>query len=78
MKLAHMADLKKRMLQWGHDKIVMEVHHSEYAASGARLLQWGHDKIVMEVSSSQLNSFYSVTFSPYFRLWKTITCFNII
>ena len=39
-----------QVLQWGHDKIVMEViHHKKYEV-WPYLLQWGHDKIVMEVS----------------------------
>ena len=37
------------MLQWGHDKIVMEVRKTTTQAAAALLLQWGHDKIVMEV-----------------------------
>ena len=36
-------------LQWGHDKIVMEVLPRIFLAISITLLQWGHDKIVMEV-----------------------------
>ena len=36
-------------LQWGHDKIVMEVKVYEGVQEEAITLQWGHDKIVMEV-----------------------------
>ena len=44
-------EVKMGMLQWGHDKIVMEV--GELATLFFKLdrLQWGHDKIVMEVYS---------------------------
>ena len=38
------------MLQWGHDKIVMEVAALERLMQQTRVLQWGHDKIVMEVA----------------------------
>ena len=38
-------------LQWGHDKIVMEVPHINQNEMGRFMLQWGHDKIVMEVVS---------------------------
>ena len=41
------------MLQWGHDKIVMEVNPSFNGPSMPPKLQWGHDKIVMEVSRSK-------------------------
>ena len=38
------------VLQWGHDKIVMEVVRIELVrAAISYSLQWGHDKIVMEV-----------------------------
>ena len=37
-------------LQWGHDKIVMEVPFDSYCSFNPYKLQWGHDKIVMEVS----------------------------
>ena len=37
-------------LQWGHDKIVMEVPNSGIRYGWVVMLQWGHDKIVMEVS----------------------------
>ena len=37
------------MLQWGHDKIVMEVASAVDVFLNAPPLQWGHDKIVMEV-----------------------------
>ena len=43
------------MLQWGHDKIVMEVTQYEIEPVLAHELQWGHDKIVMEVSKSFLH-----------------------
>ena len=36
-------------LQWGHDKIVMEVKLRLRSLNKVRQLQWGHDKIVMEV-----------------------------
>ena len=36
-------------LQWGHDKIVMEVSALSKPGTGLPVLQWGHDKIVMEV-----------------------------
>ena len=36
-------------LQWGHDKIVMEVIDSALECISRCWLQWGHDKIVMEV-----------------------------
>ena len=36
-------------LQWGHDKIVMEVTAKLNATVDYVELQWGHDKIVMEV-----------------------------
>ena len=39
------------MLQWGHDKIVMEVGGAGLVVYAAIKLQWGHDKIVMEVFS---------------------------
>ena len=42
------------LLQWGHDKIVMEVSATELpAGAGAVPLQWGHDKIVMEVMNQK-------------------------
>ena len=37
------------MLQWGHDKIVMEVAAQHQIQIFQNQLQWGHDKIVMEV-----------------------------
>ena len=37
------------MLQWGHDKIVMEVNPVTSETMIGQELQWGHDKIVMEV-----------------------------
>ena len=46
--------MKETPLQWGHDKIVMEVQLKIDASVTAALLQWGHDKIVMEVSSQLL------------------------
>ena len=42
--------MKETPLQWGHDKIVMEVQLKIDASVTAALLQWGHDKIVMEVT----------------------------
>ena len=39
----------KAQLQWGHDKIVMEVWIRAIHGAASILLQWGHDKIVMEV-----------------------------
>ena len=36
-------------LQWGHDKIVMEVKQTKRGKNMVYRLQWGHDKIVMEV-----------------------------
>ena len=36
-------------LQWGHDKIVMEVIPLVIDIVHGCKLQWGHDKIVMEV-----------------------------
>ena len=36
-------------LQWGHDKIVMEVKVHIGSTDKSAGLQWGHDKIVMEV-----------------------------
>ena len=36
-------------LQWGHDKIVMEVTIYGSIRNPPNPLQWGHDKIVMEV-----------------------------
>ena len=42
------------MLQWGHDKIVMEVGTYLVSLSGTAGLQWGHDKIVMEVDRMKL------------------------
>ena len=36
-------------LQWGHDKIVMEVYTHKRNMFLILELQWGHDKIVMEV-----------------------------
>ena len=36
-------------LQWGHDKIVMEVYFIKVWFIDSTQLQWGHDKIVMEV-----------------------------
>ena len=44
--------LKMNGLQWGHDKIVMEVRATSAAPKEEVMLQWGHDKIVMEVSYS--------------------------
>ena len=41
-------------LQWGHDKIVMEVYTPELAKCSTCWLQWGHDKIVMEVDAWQI------------------------
>ena len=38
------------MLQWGHDKIVMEVSYLYSRIFRRSQLQWGHDKIVMEVA----------------------------
>ena len=38
-------------LQWGHDKIVMEVEPAEPGEPVEEKLQWGHDKIVMEVKA---------------------------
>ena len=40
---------KEDRLQWGHDKIVMEVDDLSGSDNIVGLLQWGHDKIVMEV-----------------------------
>ena len=37
------------VLQWGHDKIVMEVGYLIRSEYKGYTLQWGHDKIVMEV-----------------------------
>ena len=37
------------LLQWGHDKIVMEVKVKSVYQNMQIMLQWGHDKIVMEV-----------------------------
>ena len=39
-------------LQWGHDKIVMEVIVPPASSWWQIPLQWGHDKIVMEVKNS--------------------------
>ena len=39
-------------LQWGHDKIVMEVQHVDVPLDVHTQLQWGHDKIVMEVTQT--------------------------
>ena len=39
----------KVWLQWGHDKIVMEVRIANELYPFTVKLQWGHDKIVMEV-----------------------------
>ena len=39
------------MLQWGHDKIVMEVSIVTRWRKNKVALQWGHDKIVMEVNA---------------------------
>ena len=41
------------MLQWGHDKIVMEVSTACLLSVIYTPLQWGHDKIVMEVSEGR-------------------------
>ena len=38
------------LLQWGHDKIVMEVFSVNDSDAFVNTLQWGHDKIVMEVA----------------------------
>ena len=40
------------LLQWGHDKIVMEVASDTANKLRHSRLQWGHDKIVMEVGPS--------------------------
>ena len=44
-----MHKMKVSVLQWGHDKIVMEVSLNIIANLAALMLQWGNDKIVMEV-----------------------------
>ena len=46
-KVQRLAEAEK--LQWGHDKIVMEVHKARRDNAHSSRLQWGHDKIVMEV-----------------------------
>ena len=47
-----------RVLQWGHDKIVMEVQLGGFSSCAVGLLQWGHDKIVMEVDFGKFNLFF--------------------
>ena len=43
-------------LQWGHDKIVMEVISLMSDILYGNALQWGHDKIVMEVYINHINA----------------------
>ena len=59
-----MAFSNASLLQWGHDKIVMEVSLRCSDTGSLYTLQWGHDKIVMEVLS-RLDG-----------LEKRIACFN--
>ena len=46
------------LLQWGHDKIVMEVGFGSGNVHAGTRLQWGHDKIVMEVSIPDIDQDY--------------------
>ena len=49
--------IKSLKLQWGHDKIVMEVQTRFDAMMVSVPLQWGHDKIVMEVFGGRTEAF---------------------
>ena len=49
----NLTDLSK--LQWGHDKIVMEVDVALRVMLAGGMLQWGHDKIVMEVADNDVS-----------------------
>ena len=51
-------------LQWGHDKIVMEVSGTGLrAVPRGAWLQWGHDKIVMEVECVAVKNDTSSSFN---------------
>ena len=58
-----MESSKASSLQWGHDKIVMEVTIYGSIRNPANSLQWGHDKIVMEVSVIDGYSVFLVRFN---------------
>ena len=55
--------LSAGQLQWGHDKIVMEVFFHRIQLLPVYMLQWGHDKIVMEVSPAQQMQISAISFN---------------
>ena len=54
---------KVSTLQWGHDKIVMEVLTLRAPNGLFTKLQWGHDKIVMEVGMYNMADLKYITAS---------------
>ena len=42
----------KQMLQWGHDRAVVELARLRYSPSRIGMLQWGHDRAVVELLNS--------------------------